>query len=74
MTEQFAETLVLGLLIYVVIGGLVALVIVTFAGARIDPNLKTAPIQARFLIYWGCAGLWPIFLGKLIAGEKPRDA
>ncbi len=74
MTIELAEGLVMGLAIYAGLGVLVALAIVTVAGRRIDDNfasLKGAPIQARVLVFWGCAGLWPLFALKLLKGEKP---
>lgn len=77
MSVVIAEALILVLMAYGGVGVLVSLAVITAMGGRIDHNFAQkggAPIQARALIFWGVAGLWPIFLIKLIKQEKPRDA
>ncbi|MCG8442139.1 MAG: hypothetical protein MI723_10060 [Caulobacterales bacterium] len=73
MTIAAAETVVLVLTLYAGLGALFGLYFVAFGGAqRIDPGATGMPLQARLLVFWGAAGLWPLMLAKVIAKEQPR--
>ncbi len=70
MTIAMAEMLVTALAAYAGIGALVALFTVTAGARRFDEQAVGMPIQARFLVFWGAAGLWPYVLWLLIRGRR----
>lgn len=71
MTIETAEMLVGALAIYALIGVVFALFFVSVGIGRVDPEAKGMPLQARLLVFWGTAGLWPLMLAKVITGSKP---
>jgi hypothetical protein len=71
MTVEQAELLVMGIGLYAAIGAVFSLLFVTALAPRLDPAAKGMPVQARALVFWGVAGLWPLFLVKTILGSKP---
>jgi hypothetical protein len=73
MNEATAETLVMALGIYALIGGLVGLVYMFGGAGRIDPAAKGKglPWRVRLLIFPGIAGLWPLMLTKLFTQKEP---
>lgn len=73
MSETAAETLVLGLGIYAVIGLFVGLIYIFGGAGRIDPAAKGKglPFRVRLLILPGIAGLWPLMLTKLFTQKEP---
>lgn len=73
MSETAAETLVLGLGIYAVIGLFVGLIYMFGGAGRIDPAAKGKglPFRVRLLILPGIAGLWPLMLTKLFTQKEP---
>lgn len=70
MTVAAAEAIVLALAIYAGVGAVFAIIFVTALASRLDAQAKGMPIQARLLIFWGAAGLWPLLALKFIRGEK----
>lgn len=59
--------------IYLVIGGVFAVVFLTIGIARVDPAAKGSPIGFRLLIFPGVVALWPYLLSRWIGGEHaPR--
>ncbi|MBO6688044.1 MAG: hypothetical protein NXH70_10625 [Hyphomonas sp.] len=73
MSEAAAETLVLALGIYALIGLLVGLIYVFGGAGRIDPAAKGKglPFRVRLLVLPGIAGLWPLMLIKLFTQKEP---
>lgn len=73
MSEAAAETLVLLMGIYAVLGLFVGLIFMFGGAGRIDPAAKGKglPLRARILILPGIIGLWPIMLTKLFAQKEP---
>ncbi|MEM0986400.1 MAG: hypothetical protein AAGJ32_09150 [Pseudomonadota bacterium] len=71
MTLAAAEALTTGLGIYLLIGVLIALAVVTFGASRMDPDAKGMPIRARILIFPGAMLLWPIMAVKLFTQRAP---
>ncbi len=73
MSEAAAETLVLLMGIYAVLGLFVGLIFMFGGASRIDPAAKGKglPLRARILILPGIIGLWPIMLTKLFAQKEP---
>jgi hypothetical protein len=73
MSEAAAETLVLALGIYVLIGLLVGLIYVFGGAGRIDPAAKGKglPFRVRLLVLPGIAGLWPLMVIKLFTQKEP---
>ncbi|MEE2930100.1 MAG: hypothetical protein VX599_05265 [Pseudomonadota bacterium] len=73
MSEAAAETLVLLMGIYAVLGLFVGLIVMFGGAGRIDPAAKGKglPLRARILILPGIIGLWPIMLTKLFAQKEP---
>ncbi len=73
MSEAAAETLVLALGIYALIGLLVGLIYVFGGAGRIDPAAKGKglPFRVRLLLLPGIAGLWPLMLIKLFTQKEP---
>ena len=73
MSEAAAETLILALGIYLLIGVVVGLIYMFGGAGRIDPAAKGKglPIRVRFLIFPGIAGLWPLMLTKLLTQKEP---
>lgn len=73
MSEAAAETLVLLMGIYAVLGLFVGLIVMFGGEGRIDPAAKGKglPLRARILILPGIIGLWPIMLTKLFAQKEP---
>ncbi len=73
MSEAAAETLVLGLGVYALIGLLVGLIYMFGGAGRIDPAArgKGLPYRVRLLILPGIAGLWPLMLFKLFTQKEP---
>lgn len=74
---MIAHLIVFALTVYAIAGFSVALASVTVLGARLDDKfarLSGAPVLARLVVLWGIGGLWPLFVTKLVKGEKPRDA
>ncbi len=70
MTIQLAEMLVACLALYALIGGVFGVVFAAFGAARIDPAARSMPVQARFMIFWAAAGLWPFLIVKTILGRR----
>lgn len=73
MSEAAAETLVLALGVYFVLGLLVGLVFVFGGAGRIDPAAKGKglPFRVRMMILPGIIGLWPLMLTKLLVQKEP---
>ncbi len=73
MSEAAAETLVMTLGIYALIGMLVGLIYLFGGAGRIDPAArgKGLPLRVRLLIFPGIAGLWPLMLTKLFTQKEP---
>lgn len=73
MSEAAAETLVLALGVYFVLGLLVGLIFVFGGAGRIDPAAKGKglPFRVRLMILPGIIGLWPIMLTKLLVQKEP---
>ena len=73
MSEATAETLVMALGIYALIGVAVGLVFMFGGAGRIDPAArgKGLPLRVRLLIFPGIAGLWPLMLAKLFTQKEP---
>ncbi len=73
MSEAAAETLVLALGIYALIGLLVGLIYVFGGAGRIDPAAKGKglPFRVRLLVLPGIAGLWPLMVIKLFTQKEP---
>ncbi|MCR9196637.1 MAG: hypothetical protein NXH88_18000 [Hyphomonas sp.] len=73
MSEAAAETLVLALGIYALIGLLVGLIYMFGGAGRIDPAArgKGMPVRVRLLIVPGIIGLWPLMLTKLFTQKEP---
>lgn len=73
MSEAAAETLVLALGVYFVLGLLVGLIFVFGGAGRIDPAAKSKglPFRVRLMILPGIIGLWPIMLTKLLVQKEP---
>ncbi|NQY96803.1 MAG: hypothetical protein HRT82_06545 [Henriciella sp.] len=73
MSEAAAETLVLALGIYALIGVLVGLIYMFGGAGRIDPAAKGKglPLRVRLLVFPGIAGLWPLMLTKLFTQKEP---
>ncbi len=69
MTIALAEMLVLIMTIYAAIGVVVGLVAVIGGASRFDGNFSSAPLQARFLVFWGAAALWPVILVLMARGR-----
>ncbi len=74
MTVEAAELLVGALALYAVIGVVFALVFVSFGAARLDGEAKGMPLQARALIFWASAGLWPLLLAKWLDAPARADS
>lgn len=70
MPIAVAEMLVTALGLYALAGVVVGLAVAAGGAARFDPDFAGAPAQARLLIFWGAAGLWPLMLVKLLAGRR----
>lgn len=66
-----AETIVLILALYAGVGVVFGLLFVTLFAGRIDPTAKGMPIQARVMVFFGAAGLWPLMLVKTVTGSQP---
>lgn len=73
MSEAAAETLVLALGIYALIGLLVGLIYMFGGAGRIDPTARGEgmPVRVRLLILPGIIGLWPLMLTKLFSQKEP---
>jgi hypothetical protein len=73
MSEATAETLVLALGIYAVLGLIVGLIYMFGGAGRIDPAAKGKglPVRVRLLILPGIIGLWPLMLTKLFTQKEP---
>ena len=71
MTVAQAEVLVTMIGLYAAIGALFSLLFVLVLAPRIDAAVREMTLGARFLIFWGVAGLWPLFLMKTLFGIKP---
>ncbi len=73
MSEAAAETLVLALGIYALIGLFVGLIYMFGGAGRIDPAAKGKglPFRVRLLVLPGIAGLWPLMLIKLFTQKEP---
>lgn len=73
MSEAAAETLVLALGIYALIGVLIGLIYMFGGAGRIDPAAKGKglPLRVRLLVFPGIAGLWPLMLTKLFTQKEP---
>jgi len=73
MSEATADTLVMALGIYALIGAVVGLVFMFGGAGRIDPAArgKGLPLRVRLLIFPGIAGLWPLMLTKLFTQKEP---
>ena len=71
MSIAAAETLVLILGIYALIGVVFAIFFVTLGAGRIDPNAKSMPLQTRVMIFPGAAGLWPLLVLKVLTQREP---
>lgn len=74
MTIEAAEMLMGVLALYAMIGVVFALAFVSLGLTRVDPEAKGMPIQARALVFWGAAGLWPVMLVKLIQGPGGKPS
>lgn len=70
MTVAMAEALVMALTCYVAIGAIVGLFTVTLGARRFDAQAAGMPLQARFLIFWGAAGLWPYVVWLTLRGRS----
>lgn len=64
MTVAAAELLVGALALYAGVGVMFALTFVILGAPRVDSEAKGMPLQARMLIFWASAGLWPLMLAK----------
>ena len=73
MSESAAETLVLALGVYALLGLFVGLVYMFGGAGRIDPAAKGKglPIRVRLMILPGVMGLWPLMLTKLFTQKEP---
>ena len=73
MSEAAAESLVMALGLYFLVGALVGLIHMFGGAGRIDPAAKGKglPIRVRLLIFPGIVGLWPLMLTKLFTQKEP---
>ena len=71
MSLELANLIVSAISIYFAIGALFALWFVIFGAKRIDPAAKGMPIQARILVFFGTAALWPLMLVKSFIQKSP---
>lgn len=72
MSIAFAQMLVMVMTVYAVIGVVVGLFAVMGGANRFDANFSSAPLQARLLVFWGAAGLWPVVLMLMTRGGARR--
>jgi hypothetical protein len=66
----FAHALVLCLEIYLGLGLLFGLFLVSRLVARLDPSARSGTLGFRILILPGCAALWPWLALRLV---RPRE-
>jgi hypothetical protein len=71
MSLAIANLIVTLLGFYFGMGALIALAFALFGAGRIDPDAKGMPLQARFLIFPGAMGLWPLILIKFFTQKAP---
>ena len=71
MSPGLANLIVSAFGLYLAIGAVFALWFVIFGAERIDPAAKDMPVQARFLIFFGTAALWPLMLVKSFIQKSP---
>lgn len=76
MSEGLANSIVMVLGIYAVIGLLVGLAFMFGGAGKIDPAAKGKgmPWRVRLLVLPGIVGLWPIMLLKLFRQTEPPVA
>ena len=60
------------ILVYAVIGVLVALGFLLRGVGKVDPAAKGSSVLFRVVIFPGCVGLWPVVLNKWIRAERGR--
>ncbi len=58
------NAVLVGVLVYAVLGVLFAILFVTRGVARVDPAARGAPLGFRVLIFPGVAAFWPWMLGR----------
>lgn len=56
------EWIVIAGLVYLAVGLVVGVWLVTLGASRLDPRLATAPRRVRVILLPGCAALWPVLL------------
>jgi hypothetical protein len=74
MYEQFATALVTAIYVYMVIGAVVALVVVSFGLTRVDSEARGAGLGFRLIIFPGAVALWPLLLKRYIRGRGEPPA
>jgi hypothetical protein len=72
MPPIVAQTILIIVAAYAVVGVLFAVPFVAFGAGRIDPAARSTPLGFRLLILPGAAALWPLMLRRWI-GAPPND-
>jgi len=60
----FAQSLVIAITIYALIGVVFGIFFVFTRAHRIDPAAEKAGFFFKFLIFFGSAALWPVLVGR----------
>jgi nitrogen fixation/metabolism regulation signal transduction histidine kinase len=70
VTVELAQTIWMGIGLYLAIGLFIAIAYALFAAARIDHAAEGAPLQFRLIIVPGVIGLWPIMLLRFLSFRR----
>jgi len=71
--DWLAVLIVRALELYLAIGGIFAVVFVTFGIARVDPSAAASTWGFRAIVAPGVAALWPLLLRRWIRGATPPE-
>ncbi len=67
------EMIVIGLGVWFGLGGVIALIFLSFGVSRIDEAAKGASFLFRSMIFLGCTILWPVVLFRWFSGDKINE-
>lgn len=56
------EWIVIAWLVYLAVGLVIGVWLMTLGASRLDPRLSKSPMRVRVLLLPGCAALWPVLL------------